>query len=368
MTTARESIMSRIRTALADVPPPPAEDPPATSHTRAHHTASEVDLTVNDAVNGPTAVNAPVGPDAGGDQTASADNLAVNDALTTSGSVKTPVETHYGGGQTASAGLVGDGAVNGPTAVNAPVGPDAGGDHTTSADNLTVNDAVTTSGSVKPPVEADDGSGQTASAGLVSGDAVVGLFAERLADYGAVVVRVPAAGAAAAAARLVAEHGGSAVAVPPGMSDDVLAALQAAGVTTAGDNPPLSAADLDALDGTVTACRIGVAQTGTLVLDHAADQGRRALTLVPDRHLCLVRADQIVPDVPAAVARLRPSVLAGRPLTWVSGPSATVDIELTRVQGVHGPRTLLVVIAEDRGGATAHGRPPSRPARAGEVE
>ncbi|MDR1118751.1 MAG: LUD domain-containing protein [Bifidobacteriaceae bacterium] len=188
------------------------------------------------------------------------------------------------------------------------------------------------------------GYGSTAS-GIVS-DAVTGLFAERCGDYGAAVVRVAQPDAAAEAGRLLADHGAARVAVPAGLDQAVAEALKEAGVEVRGDDPPLTAAELDALDGVVTACRVAIAETGTLVLDHAADQGRRALTLVPDLHLCLVRADQIAPDVPQAVARLRPSVLEGRPLTWVSGPSATVDIELTRVEGVHGPRTLLVVIGE----------------------
>ncbi|MDR2381930.1 MAG: LUD domain-containing protein [Bifidobacteriaceae bacterium] len=177
-------------------------------------------------------------------------------------------------------------------------------------------------------------------------DAVVGLFAERCADYGAVVTRVGGADVPGEAARLVLDHGVRRVACPAGLDAPVTRALQAAGLELVADTPPLSAEQLDGVDGVVTACRVGVAETGTLVLDHAPDQGRRALSLVPDLHLCLIRADQIVLGVPEAVARLRPSVLAGRPLTWVSGPSATVDIELTRVEGVHGPRMLLVVVAE----------------------
>src|SRR5262249_23869808 len=117
------------------------------------------------------------------------------------------------------------------------------------------------------------------------------------------------------------------------------------GVVVARDEPPLSYEALDAVDAVLTGCRLGIAQTGTLVLDGGAGQGRRALSLIPDAHLCVVQAGQIVDLVPEAISALHAT--ATRPLTFISGPSATSDIELSRVEGVHGPRTLIVLLVTD---------------------
>lgn len=169
---------------------------------------------------------------------------------------------------------------------------------------------------------------------------VLDLFAERVADYRAVVERVAVADLAAHLAGLFAPT--ERVVVPDGTDEALLAALGERAVP----DDALSSADLDSVDAVLTSASVGVAETGTIVLDHGAGQGRRALSLVPDRHVVLVRADQVVPDVPDAVDRLAPAVRAGRALTWISGPSATSDIELDRVEGVHGPRRLHVLLVD----------------------
>jgi L-lactate dehydrogenase complex protein LldG len=166
------------------------------------------------------------------------------------------------------------------------------------------------------------------------------LFVERVQDYQATVIRTGPDGVAAAVAKSLA--GARRVVVPHGFNpswvpDDL---------DVVRDEPALRADELDAVDAVISSAVVGIAVTGTIVLDHTEGQGRRALTLVPDLHVCVVTANQIVGDVPEAVRRLSSPVSAGRPLTWISGPSATVDIELIRVNGVHGPRTLRVVLVE----------------------
>ena len=169
---------------------------------------------------------------------------------------------------------------------------------------------------------------------------VVARFVERTADYRAVVQRVEPAGVGAAIAVALAAAGAVTV-----LADAHVRELWAGGVEARWiDDNGLAATELDAVDAVLTTATVGIANTGTLVLDHGPGQGRRAVSLVPDVHICVVRADQIVSDVPEAVARLVEMGCSTRPLTWISGPSATSDIELDRVEGVHGPRTLHVIM------------------------
>jgi L-lactate dehydrogenase complex protein LldG len=170
-----------------------------------------------------------------------------------------------------------------------------------------------------------------------TGPDIVQLFSERTAEYRATVVRVPAARAAAAVGDALARTGARALVVPPGLPADV---IPEGPWTLLDDTLPLTPGQLDAADAVLTTSAAAIAVTGTVILDHGPGQGRRALTLLPDQHICLVREDQIAPDVPEALSRLDPS----RPLTLVSGPSATSDIELDRVEGVHGPRTLDIIV------------------------
>ncbi|GBF06176.1 hypothetical protein DAERI_070174 [Deinococcus aerius] len=171
---------------------------------------------------------------------------------------------------------------------------------------------------------------------------VVEQFAEHAAEYRANVVRVGAGELREAVQNVLAARGSGHVVIPPDLPSEWLPA----DLSFTPDEPGVT--DLTAFDAVVTGMAVAIAETGTVVLDHGPGQGRRALTLVPDHHVCIVREAQVVDSVPEAVARLEGSVRAGRPLTWISGPSATSDIELSRVEGVHGPRVLdLILVRED---------------------
>jgi len=169
-------------------------------------------------------------------------------------------------------------------------------------------------------------------------DSAVDRFCERVAEYRATVTRVAPADLADTVARLCRERGARRIAVPSGGPEAI------EGVELVVDDPPLSPQALDALDGVLTGSALAIAETGTIVLDGGERSGRRALTLVPDWHVCVVEEGSIVAGVPDAVAALAQAAAEGRPITLVSGPSATSDIELDRVEGVQGPRTLDVLL------------------------
>ena len=223
---------------------------------------------------------------------------------------------------------------------------------------MTARDVVL--GRIRTALRGDSGGGahppgDPASAGYrtrgeLEPAALLDRFAERLIDYRSQVRRTEPAGLLDTVRAALAERGARRVVLPPG--------LDLPGLDQPGSGQPgpvlagtldgvelitdsgLSAQELDQMEGVITRAAVAIAETGTIVLDAGPGQGRRALSLIPDYHLCLIDAAQVVALVPEAVARLRPD----RPLTWISGPSATSDIELDRVEGVHGPRTLEVIL------------------------
>jgi L-lactate dehydrogenase complex protein LldG len=170
-----------------------------------------------------------------------------------------------------------------------------------------------------------------------SREQILELLEDRLRDYDAHVVRVAGSDVAAAVARMLTERGRRRFVVPRGLN----ATWLPAGFEFVTDEQ-LSATELDGFDGVVTGASVAIAETGSVILQNVDGQGRRAVTLVPDYHLCLVRAEDVVETVPEAMERLAGT--AGLPTTFFSGPSATADIEMTRIKGVHGPRFLDVVL------------------------
>lgn len=191
--------------------------------------------------------------------------------------------------------------------------------------------------------------------GELDGTAVVERFADRVRDYHAAVRVVEAADVAAAVTAACRERELARVIVPAGL--DIT--WRPEGIRVVEDHD-LSAHELDAIDGAVTGCAAAIAETGTIVLDGGAASGRRIVTLVPDHHICIVRSEQVFELVPEGLAAVAPAVREGRaPITLVSGPSASSDIELSRVEGVHGPRHLLVLIVAPRAAPTA---PPAQAA------
>ena len=176
--------------------------------------------------------------------------------------------------------------------------------------------------------------------GSLDPEARTQLFCERVGDYRAVVLRIDAAEIETVTESICAERDVRSLAMPLQLT------LRPAGVELVADHG-LSAHELDRVDGAFTCCTAAVAETGTIILTGGPLEGRRALTLVPDLHICLVRETQICELLPEALARIESEGRARRPITFISGPSATSDIELSRVEGVHGPRNLFVLVAKE---------------------
>jgi len=178
--------------------------------------------------------------------------------------------------------------------------------------------------------------------GALDDEKRVELFCRRVGEYRAEVHRIDEAGVAKLISTVCGAREARRLVVPPGIP----ATWRAAGVELI-DDDGLAALELDALDGAVTGCTAAIAETGTIVLTAGPLEGRRALTLVPDLHICVVREPQIVQVLPQALAKIAADRLERRPITFISGPSATSDIELSRVEGVHGPRALVVLVVEE---------------------
>jgi L-lactate dehydrogenase complex protein LldG len=192
------------------------------------------------------------------------------------------------------------------------------------------------------PTSPDNTADELAPAELPAGAPdLVELFCERVGEYQATVSRAEGEDVAAAVAGITARHRARRLVVPAGLP----AAWRPAGLELVEDYDELTARELERFDGALTGAGLAIAQTGTIVLDGGPDQGRRWLTLLPDLHICIVEAARVVADVPDAIAILGGAVRSQRlAVTFVSGPSATADIELRRVSGVHGPRRLEVVV------------------------
>ncbi|MDR3746014.1 MAG: LUD domain-containing protein [Acidobacteriaceae bacterium] len=176
--------------------------------------------------------------------------------------------------------------------------------------------------------------------GSLDREAVLEMLDERLRDYDASVIRIQSGAVAETIAKQLTERGKHRLVIPKGLAEALGEALPAGFEFVVDEG--LSTTELDSFEGVVTASTVAIAETGTIVLQNVAGEGRRAPTLVPDYHLCIVRAGDVVENVPEAMTRL--AATASLATTFVSGPSATADIEMTRIKGVHGPRFLDVIL------------------------
>lgn len=189
----------------------------------------------------------------------------------------------------------------------------------------------------------DPGTAVGAPAGAGDAPDLLALFASRVIAYGSAVEVVAPEQLPATIAAICEAHSVRRLATPADLPQEWLPD----GVDSVTDGPGVTWAELDGVDGVLTGSNCAAAETGTIALDHGPRQGRRALTLLPDLHICVVEAGRVLADVPDLIEALAPGVADGRPVTLVSGPSATSDIELDRVEGVHGPRRLAVVVVRD---------------------
>lgn len=177
--------------------------------------------------------------------------------------------------------------------------------------------------------------------------AKIQLFSERVSEYKATVERADNDTIGMRLKVICEKENVERLVIPPGLDEKWLSGINSSSVSLLSDSPPLSKDELNNSDAVLTGCFLGVSQTGTIVLDAGPGQGRRALTLLPDFHICVIKESQIVEIFPEAIQQLDEIVkTTGRPITMISGPSATSDIELNRVEGVHGPRKLHVLIVK----------------------
>ena len=183
--------------------------------------------------------------------------------------------------------------------------------------------------------------------GTLDGKEQTQLFIDRVNEYKAKVEEINESSIGKKISDLCADAGIETLIIPPGLNEQWLTKISR-DITLLNDDPQLTKEDLNSSDAVITSCFLGVAQTGTIILDAGPGQGRRALTLLPDFHICIINESQIVGIFPEAIRQLNETVkTTGRPVTMISGPSATSDIELNRVEGVHGPRRLFVFVIDN---------------------